>query len=93
LRVVTFAKAENKWEDEGGRRGEFLSALRQFTALLGRDWDPGAYPPIYASSPAPPPYMSSRAQLEDYERSHNFFLLFERLAAEDAERREDAGVY
>jgi hypothetical protein len=72
-----------KWEEEGGRRAEFLSALRLFTHLFGRDWDPANFDPIDAASPTPPSWMSAPAQIESYRQAHELFNLFERLTAED----------
>jgi hypothetical protein len=89
MRHITYQQAD-KEDEPRGRHNEFLSALRQFTALLGRDWDPGSFPPIYASSSEPPSWMTSRAQIEDYEHSHGIYHLIERLVREDDERREKA---
>jgi hypothetical protein len=97
LRRITAIGAENEREPEG-RGAEFHSALRHFEFLLGGiDHDPASFPAIHATSSEPPSWMTSPAQIEDYERAHEIFNLFERLTAEDDARRqsaaEDAPVY
>jgi hypothetical protein len=78
------------WEDEGGRRREFLSACEQIQILLRiKPWEDG---PWMAEAEEPPAWATSAADRDCYARAHELYLLLERAAATEptaAERQED----
>src|SRR5262245_35821335 len=82
---IRYARTEANWGDDTppGQRGEYLSAIRQLSNLLGLP--PWASLPQDASYPTPPDWITSEEQRADYVNAHRLYLLLQAaVAVEDA---------
>ena len=73
IQTIRRAGADEAWEDEGGRRREFLSATEQLSILLRiKPWEDD---PHTAEAEEPPAWMKSDAERDGYARAHELYLL------------------
>jgi hypothetical protein len=74
------AGLDEKWEDEGGRRREFLDACvhLHYDLLGGKPWEQEA---LYAGDPKPPEWMKNERERVDYARAHQLHGVLEVASA------------